>query len=352
MSPLGSDRAPSAVKAFVTGGTGFIGRRLIDDLLGAGYEVTALVRTFDRARALPEAVRTIAGDVNKPASLRLGLRGADVVFHLAAWRNYGVRLKDQPRLARTNVEGTRQVLELAGELGVPRIVYTSCISVYGHSPDRLLDETCSPKSLPTDSEYERSKYRAHEEVVLPLQRQGLPIVIVCPSLVFGPGDRASTQALLRRYLQRRLPVMLSPNSARNWVYVDDVAAGHRLAAEHGRPGETYFLAGAPLSFKQFFAAAERATGLPAPRLWLPAGLASPAGALLTQANLGLSEALRSLDGPPGLASAAKAQHELGWHTRPLDDGLRATVAWLQAEAAAQAAEAAAARAALERERHA
>jgi nucleoside-diphosphate-sugar epimerase len=340
------------MKAFVTGGTGFIGRRLIDELLAAGYEVTALVRTFDRARALPAAVRTIAGDVNQPASLRLGLRGAEVVFHAAAWRSAGVRPKDQPRLARTNVEGTRQVLELAGELGVPRIVYTSALSVYGNSPGRLLDETCAPKGLPTDGEYERSKYRAHVEVVRPLQAQGLPVVIVCPSVVFGPGDPSPVQGLLRAYAGRRLPVMFSGASAHNWVYVDDVAAGHRLAAERGRSGETYFLAGAPLTIRQFFAAAERATGLPAPRVWLPAGLAGPLGAAATQLRPALAAALRSLDGPPGLASAAKAQRELGWQTRPVEDGLRATVAWLQAEAEAEAQAAEAARAAAERQRDA
>ncbi len=337
------------MKAFVTGGTGFIGRRLIDDLLAAGYEVTALVRTFDRARALPAVVRTVAGDTNKPASLRLGMRGAEVVFHLAAWRNVGVRPKDQPRLARTNVDGTRQVLTLAGEMGVSRIVYTSSLTVYGSRPGRLLDETLEPQALPADSEHARSKYRAHCEVVRPLQQQGLPIIVVCPGLVFGPGDSSPLQGLLRLYTRRRLPVMLGAGSAHNWAYVDDVAAGHRLAAERGRPGETYFLAGAPLSFGQFFAAAERATGLPAPRVWLPAGLAGPLGAAATRLNPALAELMRSLSGPPGLASSAKAEQELGWHTQPLEDSLRATVAWLEAEARAEAAAAAAAKAAAERE---
>ncbi len=340
------------MKAFVTGGTGFVGRRLIDELLAAGYEVTALVRTFDRARALPDAVRTIAGDVNKLASLRLGMRGAQVVFHLAAWRNIGVRPKDQPRLARTNVEGTRQVLGLAGELGVPRIVYTSALSIYGTRPGRLLDETCEPQTAPSASEYERSKYRAHCEVVRPFQQQGLPIIIVCPSLVFGPGDKSPFQRLLRAYAGRRLPVMLGANSAHNWAYVDDVAVGHRLAAERGRPGETYFLAGTPLNFRQFFAAAERATGLPAPRLWLPAALCAPMGAAVAPLSQGLAEALRGLDGPPGLASAAKAEQELGWQPQGVEDGLRATVDWLEAEARAEAAALAAARAAAEHQRDA
>lgn len=337
------------MKAFVTGGTGFIGRRLIDNLLAAGYEVTALVRTFDRARALPPAVRTIAGDVNKLASLRLGLRGADALFHLAAWRAPGARPKDQPRLARTNVDGTRQVLELAGELGVPRIVYTSALSVYGLSPGRLLDETHEPKSNPAGAEYERSKYRALCEVVRPLQAQGLPIIVVCPSLVFGPGDTSPVQRLLRAYSRRRLPVMLAGDSAHNWLFVDDAAAGHRLAAERGRPGETYFLAGAPLNFRQLFAAAERATGLPGPRVWLPGQLAGLAAPALARLNPRLAETLRGLAGPPGLATAAKAERELGWQAQPLDDGLRATMAWLAAEALAEAQAAEAARAAAERE---
>jgi dihydroflavonol-4-reductase len=335
------------MKAFVTGGTGFIGRRLIDRLLAAGDDVTALVRTFDRARALPAAVHTVAGDVNKPASLRLGMRGADVVFHLAAWRGQGARARDQSRLARTNIDGTRQVLELAGELGVPRIVYTSTFTMYDAGPGRLLDEACPIRLLPTDGDYERSQYHALVDVVRPLQSQGLPVVVVCPSFVFGPGDRSPRGGLLRAYARRRLPVMVA-GTARNWAYVDDVAVGLRLAAERGRSGETYFLAGPPLTLRQFFDLAERATGRPAPRLWLPAALAG----LLAAANPGLAQALRGLSGPPRVASAARAQQALGWQSGSPEDGLRATVAWLQAEAEAEAREAAATRAALERERHA
>src|SRR5262245_36970150 len=129
------------MKAFVTGATGFVGRHLVEHLLAAGDDVTALVRTFDRARSLPAGVRTWAGDVLRPAGLRAGMQGAEVVYHLVALRQPGRRPRDLERLDRINVEGTRSVLALAGELGVRRIVYVSDLAVFGDTRGRTLDES-------------------------------------------------------------------------------------------------------------------------------------------------------------------------------------------------------------------
>ena len=157
------------MKAFVTGGTGFVGRRLIDELLAHGYEVTALVRTFERARLLPRGVRPTPGDITKRETLLSGLRGANVVFHVAAANLIGVNTKEAERLARINIDGTRQVLETAAELGVPKIVYTSTVAVYGDTRGQAVDETYRAAGHSFESEYERTKYLAHYEVAESLQ---------------------------------------------------------------------------------------------------------------------------------------------------------------------------------------
>ena len=309
------------MKVFVTGGTGCLGRRLIDVLLAQDCEVTALVRTFDRARSLPAAVRTVAGDVTRRDSLRAGMRGAEIVFHAAAFTRLGARPRDIALLQRINVAGTREVLELAAELGVPRVVFTSALEIYGDTAGQMLDEAHQPPAPLLASAYARSKRQALLEVVQPLQARGLPVVVVCPGALYGPSDASLRGRLLRRWASRRLPVMIGPDSAYCWTRAADAAAGHWLAATHGQPGETYFLAGPALSQREFFAAAEQATGLPAPRLWLPSGLARLAARSLGRLRPDLAEVLRAFSGLTYLARSDKAQRELGWQSRSLQDGL-------------------------------
>jgi dihydroflavonol-4-reductase len=309
------------MKVFVTGGTGCLGRQLIDVLLAHDCEVTALVRTFDRARSLPAAVRTVAGDVTRRNSLRAGMRGTEVVFHAAAWTKLGTRARDYPLVQRINVDGTREVLELAAELGGPRVVFTSALEIYGDTGGQVLDEAHLPQSPLPESEYARSKRRALLDVVQPMQARGLPVVVVCPGAIYGPGDASLRGGLLRRYGQRRLPVMIGAETAFGWTHAADAAAGHFLAATQGRPGETYFLAGPALSYREFFSAAGRATGLPAPGLWLPAGLARLLARWLRRVRPGLAEVLHSFSGTTYLARSDKAQRELGWQARPVEAGL-------------------------------
>ncbi len=309
------------MKVFVTGGTGCLGRHLIDALLAHDCEVTALVRTFDRSRRLPAGVRTVAGDVTRRNSLRAGMRGAEVVFHAAAWTKLGTPPRDYPLLQRINIDGTREVLELAADLGGPRVVFTSALEIYGDTSGQVLDEAHLPQSPLPESEYARSKRRALLDVVQPIQARGLPVVVVCPGAIYGPGDASLRGGLLRRYAQRRLPVMIGGETSFSWTHAADAAAGHWLAASQGRPGETYFLAGPALSQREFFSVAERATGLPAPRLWLPDGLARLLARRLRRAQPGLAEVLRSLSGLTYLARSDKAQAELGWQARPVEAGL-------------------------------
>jgi len=319
------------MRAFITGGTGFIGWRLINHLLALGYEVTALVRTFERARSLPRGVHPLSGDITQPESLRAGMLGADAVFHVAALYKIGVGAKERARMQRINVEGTRQTLEVAVELGVPKIVYTSTVGVYGNTQGQLVDETYKADGSSFESEYERTKYLAHYEVAVPLQQRGAPLVIVCPGIVYGPGDASQWGQMLRLYARRRLPVMIGPDNALTWAHVDDIAAGHRLAAEQGQPGETYVLAGPALTYREFFAAAERATGLPAPRVWLSTQLAVWLTRVFERLHPPTAEMVRNAAGVSYLARADKARRELGWEPRSVETGIPETIEWLRSQ---------------------
>ena len=309
------------MKVFVTGATGLLGRQLVEVLLAHECEVTALVRTFDRARALPAGVRAAPGDVTRRASLRAGMRGAEVVFHLAAWTRIGTRPRAYDLAQRTNVDGTREVLELAAELGGPKVVFVSALDIYGDTHGQVLDEAHLPAQPALDSAQARSKRRALKEVVEPMQARGLPIVVACPGALFGPGDASWRGRLLRRYARRRLPLMIGPETCFSWTCAAEAATGLWLAAAHGQPDETYFLAGPALSYRAFFAAAERATGRPAPRLWLPAGLARVLAQALRQVRPDWSEVLASFSGVTYLARSDKAQRDLGWQPRPIETSL-------------------------------
>ena len=209
-------------------------------LLAQGDEVTSLVRTIDRARALPAAVRTLAGDLTRPAALRSALRRADVVYHLAALHRLGLPPKDYPRLERINVDGTRALMTLAGELGVPRLVYTSDLAIYGDTGPEPLTESllALPAHAPRTSAYAQSKFRAHTEVALPLMQAGLPLTIVCPGPLYGPGEHRALGRLLRQYALGRLPLAVGGEGRASYTYAADAAAGLRLAATRGAAGAT------------------------------------------------------------------------------------------------------------------
>jgi dihydroflavonol-4-reductase len=299
------------MKAFLTGGTGFVGTALIKELLAHGAEVTATVRTFERAQQLPRGVRAVPADITKPNALPNAMRGHDVVFHLAAVTRTGVPLKDRERVQRINVEGTRHVLNAAAEAGVPRIIHVSCASV-------------AAEDLVLETETQRAKQRAHFEVAVEMQKRGLPLTIACLGTVYGPGDASGLARLMKWQARGRLLVMLAPESVRAFTFVEDAARGLRLCAERGRAGETYNLVGPRHTFKEFFAACAEATGQPAPYVWLPPAVARGAARLLQRPLPAWTERLRSLTTSTPEVSSEQAQAELGWKARGLRDGLSET----------------------------
>jgi nucleoside-diphosphate-sugar epimerase len=317
------------MKAFVTGGTGFIGGWLIRELLAREYSVAALVRTFERAHQLPPGVRAIPGDVTKPESFISALRHSDVVFHLAGVTQIGLKPRDYPRVQRINVTGARNVLEAAAEAGVPKIVYVSSITVYGDTRGQVVDDGYRAAGATFETHAQRTQHTAHFEIALPMQQRGVPLTIAVPGTVYGPGELAPMFRLLRRHARGRLPILLGPDNARAWTYVEDVAAGLRLLAEQGRAGESYTLAGPGHTYRDFFAECARASGVAAPLLWLPSALARLGARVFERPLPALAERLRVLSGVTYLARSEKAARELNWQSRSLADGLRATFAWLR-----------------------
>src|SRR5258705_352220 len=319
------------MKYFVTGGTGFIGGRLVRQLRAAGHEVRALVRTPSKASGLAElGVSLHPGDITDKESMRAAMRGSDGVFHLAAWYRIGARASERRSAERINVQGTRNVLEVMRELEIPKGVYTSTLAVFGDTEGWVGDESYRHTG-PWLSEYDRTKWVAHYEVAVPMIQGGLPLVIVQPGVVYGPGDPSVIGNLLRQYLQRRLPIR-PHGAAFCWGHVDDTARGHILAMERGRAGESYILAGPPHTLEEALEVAEEITGIRPPRLRPPAvmlramaGLASAVERVMPLPQTYSGETLRIAAGATYLASSEKAQQELGFRARSLEDGLRETL---------------------------
>jgi nucleoside-diphosphate-sugar epimerase len=321
--------------AFVTGGTGFIGGRLVTLLLQRGVEVRALARSqagLDKVKAL--GASAIRGDVTDPASMHEAMRGCDVVFHVAALYEIGARYARQ--METINVQGTRHVFDTALRAGVPKIVYTSTAAVHGDTKGRMVDEThrIPLEGLKSSTLYEQTKWRAHYEVALPMIKDGAPIVIIESGGVYGPEDHSVVGDLLELYARGRLPVLPDRDTTLTFAYVDDLAEGHILAAEKGRAGESYAMGYQPLSFGQLFEVCAQVSGLPRIRFKVPSRLVRPFWPLMAMIekvipvpDMFSGEAVRSV-GTTWIVSCKKAQAELGWQPRPVEAGLRLTFDWL------------------------
>ena len=321
------------MKAFVTGGSGFLGKYLVPMLIERGYKVCALARSEQSAGILRGlGAEVVRGDILNPQSLHAGIAGSDVVFHLAAW--YKLGNADQANAESINVNGTRNVLTIATELGVPKIVYTSTIAVFGDTGGVMVDETHVPPEGPFLTEYDRTKWMAHYRVALPLIAKGAPIVIVQPGLLYGPGDTSSMGKMMRMFFKGQMPAIPAPELTVTWAHVEDAAEGHILAAEKGKIGESYILAGPAIPLGEMVGFWSRITGIPAPRVKVPARAVRPfapvAGIIESKIDLPdlfSREAMLS-SGATYIARSDKARNELGWQLRPPQAGMLETFDWL------------------------
>jgi nucleoside-diphosphate-sugar epimerase len=312
------------MRYLVTGATCFLGARLARRLVAAGHEVRAMAPSDAEAGALADAglVPTV-GEVGDRAALRTAMAAVDGVFHIAAWAQ-----PQSPRGAACTeaiLEGTRAVCDSMRALGVPKGVFTSTLAVHSDTHGQLVDEHYRSEG-PFATDADRSRWRAHYEVALPAARAGLPLVIVLPGLVYGPGEVGSVSETFRQYLRRELP-MLPRNTAYCWAHVDDIAEAHVAAMTRGRPGEAYILAGPMHTFVEAFELAERITGIPAPTRRVSPGVLRLAAAMMGVVDAEPSP-LRSRwrrripEGVTVLGNDAKARRELGFDPRSLEAGLR------------------------------
>jgi dihydroflavonol-4-reductase len=256
-------------KTLVTGGTGFVGRAVVEELLAAGREVRVLARNPEHPALAGLAVEVAKGDLRDPDSLSRALTDCTRLFHVAA--DYRLWVPDPATMYAINVEGTRAVLAAARSQGLERVVYTSTVGALGNPGDGTPGAEDTPVTLENMvGHYKRSKFMA-EQVAMDFARQGLPLVVVNPSTPVGPWDFRPTPTgqMIVDFLKRRMPAYLE--TGLNLIHVRDVARGHLLAEAEGQIGEKYILGNDNLSLSQIFHLLADLTGLPAPRVKLPYG---------------------------------------------------------------------------------
>ncbi len=308
------------MKYFLTGATGFVGGVLAGKLREQGHDVHASVRDSGKAAALQSiGVNLFQGDVTDKDSMREAMRGVDGVYHVAGWYKIGTREKSDGE--RVNIRGTRNVLELMQELNIPRGVYTSTCAINSDTHGQVVDESYHFHGKHI-SEYDRTKAVTHE-IAKEFIVNGLPLIIVMPGLIYGPGDTSELRTNVLSFLKGQLP-MLPDQTAYCWAHVEDIAEGHILAMEKGRLGETYIIAGEPHTTVEAFQLASEVSGKPAPRavshrvFRALSALVRPFDAFVP--SIYTSEGLRVIAGVTYLGDNNKARRELGYQPRPLREG--------------------------------
>ena len=255
------------MRVFLTGATGFIGSHVARALVARGDSLRCLCRRNSHRSDLEDLpIDWILGDLTDRDSLRRAMTGAEVVYHCAA--DYRLYARDPREIYRNNVDGTRNVLELAAELAVNRIVYTSSVGTLALDGHRPANENARGQLEHMVGDYKRSKFLAEREVESWIER-GLPVVVVSPSTPIGERDAKPTPTgkIVVDFLNGHLPAYV--DTGLNLVDVRDVALGHLLAAERGRPGENYILGAVNLTLRQMLQLLGRLTGTHPPRIKLP-----------------------------------------------------------------------------------
>lgn len=259
------------MRIFVTGGTGYIGTHLVSRLRAAGHELACLVRPTSNVAGLERAgAHLVPGHLGAPATIRAGMNGCDAVVHLAAL--YEFWSPDRDAFREVNVEGTRAVLECALEAGVRKVVHVSTAIVWGNAAWPVTEATAlGPRCA---SEYARTKRQA-DEVAWALHRdRGLPLVVVYPSAVLGPGDPKPTGRYVRNMVLGRLPAQVATTHPFAFVHVRDVAEITARALEReGNIGERYLASGENMTFAEMNALIADVAGISLPRLHMPDALA-------------------------------------------------------------------------------
>ena len=268
------------MKTFVTGGTGFIGSEVVRRLAKGGHEVRCLVRpASDTRRIEATGAHLVRGDLKDRPSLLEGMKGCDWAVNVAAAYSFWA---PDPRIYReVNVDGARNVMECALEAGVSKVVHVGTAVTYGRPAQTPVTEE-TPAGPVRFSEYARTKHEGEIIAWRLRETRGLPLVVVMPGGVFGPGDPKATGHYIQDLVQGRMPATVFENSPFPWVYVGDVAEGIvRAAGKEGNAGERYFLVAESLTFGQINRMISEISGARLPRMRLPDGLTLAGAHLLT-----------------------------------------------------------------------
>jgi dihydroflavonol-4-reductase len=318
------------LKAFITGATGFLGSHVARAVADQGADVRLLVRPTSNLRNLEGLkAETATGDLRDAASLEKAMSGCDTVFHVAA--DYRLWVRDPAEMYKSNVDGTRAILEAARKNGVRRVVYTSSVATVGFTSDGHPADEDSPVSLADMiGHYKRSKFMA-EQVALEAGRSGMHVVTVNPTTPVGEQD---VRRIVLDFLKRKFPAYVE--TGLNLVDVRECAGGHVVALERGKSGERYILGGEDLTLKQILDMLGKITGLPSPKIKLPyffafaTGVIDEAftGRLLKREPRATVDTVR-MGKKKMFASSGKAERELGWRIVPVEGALRRAVEWFR-----------------------
>jgi len=322
--------------AFVTGATGFVGSHVARALAAQGADLRLLVRSGSDLRNIQELqAERVMGDLRDAVSLKKAVAGCDVVFHVAA--DYRLWVRDPDEMYRSNVEGTKAILEAARESKVRRVVYTSSVATMGFQSNGHLANEESPVSLANMiGPYKRSKYMA-EELAIEAGKSGMDVVVVNPTTPVGERDIKPTPTgrIVVDFLKKKFPAYV--DTGLNLVDVAECAQGHIAALEKGRSGERYILGGENLTLKQILDRLADITGLPSPKIKVPYVVALATGVVdqVVTGYIRNREPRATIDAvrmgrKKMFVSSGKTEHDLGWKTVPVNAALRRAVEWFQA----------------------
>ncbi|HEX2968006.1 MAG TPA: NAD-dependent epimerase/dehydratase family protein [Bacteroidales bacterium] len=324
------------MRVFVTGASGYIGRRLVQKLAEEGHDIIMILRNPGAVNGITNKANVLIGDIFNRETLLKGMNDCDWVFHLAAYAKPTSLDRDLPY--RTNVDGTKNVIEAAVNAGVKKVVITSTAGTMGFSKDSIPVDEETNKNLLYHTEYERTKHLA-EEIAISSATPSTSICIVNPTRVFGPGKLSKSNSMTRiiklygKGIWRIIPG--DGDSIGNYAFIDDVVTGHIQAAKCGRSGERYILGGENLSFLELFESIGEAYGIKRKMYFV------------SRENLkriaSMSGKVSRLFGRPALISdnwidkylqnwilsSNKAIKEIAYRITPIDEALGITVDWIK-----------------------
>jgi dihydroflavonol-4-reductase len=324
------------VRVFITGATGFVGGHVARQYAAEGACLRLLTRQTSRLDSLTGIdAEMVKGDLREPEKLRSALSGCDALVHVAA--DYRLWVRDPEQMYAANVDGTRELLKLAREVGIKRVVYTSSVATMGFKADGTIVNEDTPVALADMiGHYKRSKFLGELEAIR-AAKAGQHVMILNPTTPIGPGDAKPTPTgrIIVDFLNRKFPAYV--DTGLNLVDVAEVARMHLVALERGTPGERYILGGENLTLKQILDRMSAITGLPSPKRKVPHSVAMTfaffdetiTGKLRGKEPRATVEAVR-MGKKMMFASSAKAERELGFQVLPVYPALRAAIDWFVA----------------------